>query len=280
VYRELSPGMIGVNVPFDVAAQLAAKYGFQSLSLSDGIIREEGVERVRDVLARHGLRAGTSGMPVNFRDDEETFERDIQTLPDVARMLSDAGCTRVLTWLRPYHETLPYQEHFEQLRRRTARICAVLQEYGIRYGLEFVGPETMRRGKPHPFIHDLDGILSLIEAVDAPNLGILLDAFHWYTSAGTRQDLEGLSDDLIVGVHVNDARRDRSREEQIDNERALPGETGVVDIATFLQTLQAIGYKGPVMAEPFSQRLRELPPEEAVAETARSLDRIWQLAGL
>jgi len=42
---------------------------------------------------------------------------------------------------------------------------------------------------------------------------------------------------------------------QVDSVRALPGETGVIDIAGFLQALHAIGYSGPVTPEPFKKEL-------------------------
>ena len=108
----------------------------------------------------------------------------------------------------------------------------------------------MRAGKPYPFIYSIDGILDLIQAVGKPNLGFLLDCFHWYTSGGTAEDLDKLSDPLIVGVHVNDAAAGVSREAQIDNQRAMPGETGVVDIATFMRALDRMAYSGPVIVEP------------------------------
>jgi sugar phosphate isomerase/epimerase len=280
MYRELATGPIGVNVPFEEAARLARAHGFQALSLSVGVIQEHSAAKVRDILAANGLRAGTSGVPVNFRGDDATFEEGLAELPTGAALLQAVGCTRVLTWFMPFHDTLPYEDNFRQLASRSGRIARVLGDHGIRYGLEFVGPATLRAGKAHPFIYDIDGLLRLIDAIDADNVGFLLDAFHWYTSGGTRADLEKLSDDLIVGVHVNDGYAGRSAEEQIDQERAMPGETGVIDIGTFMRALDAMGYSGPVIVEPFSQRIRSLPPDEAVAETAASLDKIWQIAGL
>lgn len=280
MYRELATGPIGVNVPLEEAARLAASHGFQALSISAGLVQEQGAERVRAVLEGAGLMAGSAGLPVNFRGDEETFQRDLAALPAACEALVAVGCNRVLTWFLPYSDTLPYQQHFDQMKQRTAEIAVILGEHDIRYGLEFVGPKTMRDGHAHPFIHDIDGLLTLIDAVGADNVGFLLDAFHWYTSGGTREDLEKLSDDLIVGVHVNDGFAGRTAEEQIDRERAMPGETGVIDIATFMQALDRMAYSGPIIVEPFSERIRALPAEEAVAETARSLDRIWRVAGL
>ena len=280
MYRALSPGAIGLKVSFQEAVRLAAAYRFEGIDLSMGPIEELGLETVRQMLAEHHLLPAVTGMPVDFRRDEATFEAGLERLPAFCQTMAALGCTRVVTWLMPWHETLTYREHFEQLRSRTARLCEVLARYGLRYGLEFVGPATLRAGKPNPFIHDLDGLMELIQAVGADNLGILLDSFHWYTSGGKAEDLRRLSDDLVVAVHVNDAIAGRSPEEQVDNQRAMPGETGVIDLVTFMRALQRIAYSGPVIVEPFCAWLRELPPEKAVAATAESLDRIWHSAGL
>lgn len=280
MYRALVPGAIGVKMPFAEAVRLAAKYGFQGIGIGMGEIKELGLNEVRRLLREHHLLPALSGVPVNFRQDEATFERDLADLPAFCQMMADLGCTRLATWLMPWHETMPYEAHFAQLRERTARICEVLARYGLRYGLEFVGPETSRAGKPYPFIHDLASLLELIRAVGAENLGVLLDSWHWYTSGGTAADLAQLSDQLVVVVHVNDAPAGIPREQQLDQMRAMPGETGVIDIVTFLRALDRMGYSGPVVVEPFCAWLKELPPEEAVAATAKSLDKIWALAGL
>ena len=275
MYKTLAPGPIGVDLPFEKSAKLAAKYGFEGITMSWDDVKRMGVETMRQVLSRNDLMPGVTGIPVNFREDDATFEQDMEDLPAFAEDMSSLGCKRVATWLKPWHETLPFEERFEQLRHRTARICEVLAEYDMRYGLEFVGPKTSREGKPHPFIHDLDGLLEFIDAVDAENLGFLLDSWHWYTSGGTVSGLEKLSDELVVAVHVNDAPAGVLRDEQLDQVRTMPGETGVIDIETFMGALRDMNYTGPVIVEPFSERIRSLPDKEAIEETARSLERIW-----
>jgi len=104
---------------------------------------------------------------------------------------------------------------------------------------------------------------------------ILRRPAHWYTSGGTASDLEKLSDELVVAVHVNDAPAGVPRDEQLDQVRAMPGETGVIDMKTFMGALRDMAYSGPVIVEPFSERINSLPDEEAIKETARSLERIW-----
>jgi sugar phosphate isomerase/epimerase len=83
-----------------------------------------------------------------------------------------------------------------------------------------------------------------------------------------------------VDAHINDAMEGRGPDEQIDNERRLPGASGVIDLTVFLQGLKAIGYTGPVTPEPFSPELSEMSPEDAIRTTAEALLGVWQAADM
>ena len=70
-------------------------------------------------------------------------------------------------------------------------------------------------------------------------------------------------------------------DEQVDNVRALPGETGVIDIAGFLQALRTIGYDGPVVPEPFKKELNDLPSDDDRLEVVGSaMTAIFRQTGL
>ena len=84
----------------------------------------------------------------------------------------------------------------------------------------------------------------------------------------------------MVDAHINDAFEGRGPDEQIDNQRRLPGQSGVIDLVGFLQGLKEIGYTGPVTPEPFSPKLREMSAEEAIRTTAEALLSVWQRAGV
>lgn len=275
MYRALATGPIGVKVSFEKAARLAAKHAFQGIAMGMAEVDTLGLEGVRAILDANQLLPGPTGLPVDLHKDDATFEQGIEKLSAVAKSMSALGCTRVGTWLMPWHPTLAYEANWKRMCSRLRRVCDILAQRNMRLGLEFIGPETMREGRPNAFIHDLGGLLSLIQEVGCDNLGVLLDAFHWYTSGGSMEDLDRLSDELVVIVHVNDAQAGVSREEQMDQIRAMPGETGVIDIHAFMKALHRMGYDGPVVVEPFCEWIRDLLPEEAVSATAASLDRIW-----
>lgn len=280
MYRALGPGHIGVKVPFVEAAKLATKYGFQGISVGMADVEALGVGELRRTLVANKLLPAFCGLPVTFIKDEATFEEGMARLPAFAKAMADAGCQRCITWFPSWHDTLSYEDNFRQMSARLRRICEVLTAQGVRFGIEFVGPKTLRAGKAHEYIHTIDGTLTLIEAVGSDNLGFLLDAFHWYTSEATATDLAKLSDKLVVAVHVNDAMPGRSPAEQIDGQRDMPCKTGVIDLRTFMRSLASMCYTGPVIVEPFCAWVRVLPPDEAVAATAQALDKLWEVAGL
>ncbi len=122
--------------------------------------------------------------------------------------------------------------------------------------------------------------MRLCNEIGTGNLGLLLDSWHWYTTYGTTGQLKKLKSEQVVYVHINDAPSGIPVEEQIDNVRCLPGETGVIDLVGFLRTLREIGYDGPVTPEPFSRKLKEMPVVEAVKLTGKSLDKVWKEAGI
>jgi len=62
--------------------------------------------------------------------------------------------------------------------------------------------------------------------------------------------------------------------EGIDVVRALPGETGGIDLAGFRGALRTIGYDGPVVPEPFVKELADLAPDEAVRRVGDALAKV------
>src|SRR4030042_2956629 len=80
-------------------------------------------------------------------------------------------------------------------------------------------------------------MMELVEAIGTCNVGLLLDSWHWYTSHGTVDELLKLSNNDIVHVHVNDAPASIDIDKQVDNRRALPATTGVIDLKGFINEI-------------------------------------------
>jgi sugar phosphate isomerase/epimerase len=92
-------------------------------------------------------------------------------------------------------------------------------------------------------------------------------------------DLASIPTWQVVHVHVNDAPN-VPVEQQQDSVRLLPGQSGVIDLAAFLKTLDAIGYDGPVAVETFSDELKTLPADEAATRASTSMQQMFQATGI
>ncbi len=279
MYKNLSPGAVGISGETRQIMQWAKEAGFEGVDLNAGEAARSP-EAVKDLYAEFGLRVGGFGLPVDFRKDEDTFSEGLAKLPALAAAAQAVGCTRCPTWITPASDELDFSANFEQHRRRLKACAEILKDHDIWLGLEFVGPKTSRAGKRYEFIWNMKGMLELAEAIGTGNVGLLLDAWHWYTSHGTVDELKALRGEQVVYIHVNDAPEGVPVDEQIDNVRRLPGATGVIDIGAFLRCMDEIGCTAPVTAEPFSPELNQRDNAEAARLVAASLDKIFQVAGL
>ncbi len=284
MFKSLSPGTIGVKATLTEGLAYAAAGGFQGLDIGiQGVaelVAEKGADHVVGLFDEAGLKIGAWGLPVAWSGPVDAYQEGLEALPALAAAGAAVGAVRVAQWATPASDERGFRENFRWHVGRLRPICEILKDHGCRLGLEFIGPRTIRVDKPYGFIYTMDGMLGLCEAIGTGNVGLLLDCWHWYTGLGTLSDLRALVPEDVVHVHVNDAPSGVDVTEQIDNRRALPGETGVIDLVGFLKVLKEIGYEGPVTPEPFSQRVRELPAEEAVRETGAALDGAWRAAGL
>lgn len=279
MFKNLNLGAIGVKATLAESIDYARRFGFVGIdfSITEAVALSEkiGIDGVRALFEDAGVFPGSWGFPVNYRQDEATWREGLMLLPGQAEFALELGCTRTATWILPASDDLKFYDNFEFHVNRLRPAAQILADYGCRFGLEFIGPKTLRTPRKYNFVHTMDGMLALCAAIGTGNVGLLLDVWHLYTAHGTLDDVRRLTRDDVVTVHVNDAPLGIEIDEQIDNARALPGETGVIDIKGFLEALHAIGYDGPVTAEPFSQRLRELAPDVAVQETANAMNKIW-----
>jgi sugar phosphate isomerase/epimerase len=287
MYATIGPDQLGIRgLSLSDAIALARAAGFAGLSFDSRAaaraVDERGLDTVQDQFAQAGVRPALWNLPVAWRDDDQ-WQADLRELPRLAATARALGATRTATYMPSGSDERSFQENFDWHVARLRPIAEVLRDEGCQFGIEFIGPKTYRAAFRHEFIHTLDGVMELVAAIGTGNVGVMLDSWHLYTSGGTLADLERLTNHDVVVVHVNDAPTGIARDEQIDTVRTLPMETGVIDLVGFMRALREMGYDGPVMPEPFSQRINDLAatdPEAAAREAARSMDALWRAAGL
>jgi len=277
---DLRVGSIGVKADQREAIRLAHQHGFESVSPEPQYIARLSASERSELVAElkdRKLVWGAAGLPVDFRRDESTFRGGADNLPKLAEAMQQAGVTRVGTWLMPCHDELTYMANFRLHARRLRECARILKDHGQRLGLEYVGPKTLWASKRYSFVHSMAETKDLIAETGVDNLGFILDSWHWYTAHESVDDLQSLTNQDVIACDLNDAPMGLEIDEQIDNRRELPAATGVIDVAAFLKALVAIGYDGPVRAEPFNQPLNKLDNAQATEATSKAMKKAFAL---
>lgn len=276
MYKSLNGPAIGIKLPLPDLAAVARETGFAGIDFD---MRE--ALGLADAAAAFGAtRAAQWGLPVNGTQTE--WEIDAGELAACARLAAKLGATRCATWVPSWHDSRDLAENTDYHIAKLTPAARLLAEHGIQLGLEFLGPVTLFQDHRFAFIHHMQPMLEMGARI-GPNVGLLMDAWHLFTSGATLADLARLKARDIVHVHINDAPVGVPFDKVKDTIRHLPLETGVLDLAGFMRTLKGIGYDGPVTTEPFNARINEIAGRDAKAaatEVSAAMDRLWGLAGL
>lgn len=271
---DLTCGAIGVGADGREAIRLAHQYGFESVAPSPGFLAKLSADELQELAADMKAKKlvwGAAGLPVDFRGEESAFSAGMKRLADFAAPLQRAGASRIGTWLSPAHRSLTYLANFRLHARRLREVGKALADHGQRLGIEYVGPKTSWTAGRYPFVHTMAEAKELLAEINQPNVGLMLDSWHWYTAHETEADLLTLTGQQVIACHLNDAPAGVAVDQQVDNRRDLPCATGVIDLKTFLGALVKIGYDGPVCAEPFSQKLSAMSKDQALQAVATAM---------
>jgi sugar phosphate isomerase/epimerase len=294
MFISLPPWAVARNVGWPEQARLAAKVGYGGIDWAFGPARQAGVEATRALMQELGIQPTIVNLPMQapLDGDDAAFAAQLPKLEEDATFCAGIGCHRFQFVLRPTTGGPSKDERWQQVTARLGAISKVVGRHGMRVGLEFLGPLVFRtrvggrRGgnpsapppKPVPFVWTLPETVKL--ATDSgPNIGVTLDAWHWYHSGGTVADVAAAPVERIVHVHVSDART-MPPEEVEDNMRLLPGE-GVIDLVGFFKALQQIGYAGGVAPETIGPRIPDtMAPEESARLALEATSAVMKKAGV
>ncbi len=198
---------------------------------------------------------------ISFRSDEEytQIRARCRELSEIAQAI---GCPTVIVVPSPTPERdLPWADVVEEHVRVLRDLSDVAGEYGVRLAFEFLGFGWCSVRTPR-------GAWEIVKETGRDNVGLVLDAAHFYAGGGLLSEIELLDPGRIFAFHLDDLE-DIPKEEISDARRLLPG-LGVVPLNRICARLKGIGYDDACSIELFRPEYWEWDPKE-VAIKAREL---------
>jgi sugar phosphate isomerase/epimerase len=265
--------------------RLAARVGYGGVDWDLGPAKTAGLDATRALFAELKIVPTIVNLPLArpfpFSGDDAPFKDALKPLADDAAFTAAVGCRKMMVVL-PASTTMGKDAQRKLAVDRLSAVADVLQKSNIRLGIEFLGPlyfRLPRAGGPpsEPFIWNMRDALALAKDC-APNVGVVVDAWHWHHSNSTTADILEAGAARIVQVHVSDAKPS-APEDVRDNQRVMPGE-GIIDLVGFFEALKKAGYADGVSPEPLGRVPDSMSPEEGAKLALDTTMGVMRRAGV
>ena len=255
---------------------MAAKVGFPGVDVDLKGAMKQGLEKTQSLLESLKLKPAFVNLPTEYKKDDATFNAQIGALADAGSFAAAIGCPRMMTYIMP-SSPIPKAELRAIYKRRLTKCADILARSHVRLGLEFLGPLHLREMFKYEFIWRMNDMLAFAKEI-GPNVGLVLDAWHWYHAGATVEDIIAAGKQRIVVVHFDDSAK--LPPEQIrDNQRLMPGE-GVIPLVPFLHALRKIGYEDGLSVDVFGRGLDKMTPEEGARLGLMKSREVLRKAGI
>ncbi|HLH68076.1 MAG TPA: TIM barrel protein [Candidatus Dormibacteraeota bacterium] len=250
----------------------AAEAGFDGVEVfeDDLIASPLSPERIRSIASELGLRIE---LYQPFRDGEALpgplFERSLRRARRTFALMNRLGAHTMLICSNCSAEAVDDDALAAEQLQQLADVAA---DHGIR-----IAYEALAWGR---HVNDELHAWRIVATADHPALGLCLDSFHVLSRQSDLGAIQRIPGEKIFFVQLADAPRlNVGVLEQSRHHRCFPGE-GSLDLTSFVTSVLAAGYQGPLSLEVFNDVFRQADPRRTAIHAMRSLLALQEGLGL
>jgi len=229
----------------DVAASAYAGFGALELWAAkvDRFLADHSLADLRMLFQGHGVVPLTLNSIefIAFRGDE--YARIQARCRELCKIAQAIGCPTVVVVPSPTPDRdLPWADAVAEYVRVLRDLSDIAGPYGVKLAFEFLGFGWCSVRTPR-------AAQQIVAATDRANVGMVLDAAHFYGGGGLLSEIAALDPVRIFAFHLDDLE-DGPKEAITDATRVLPG-MGVAPLTEICARLRGIDYDGPCSIELF-----------------------------
>ncbi len=252
------------TLPEDIAA--ASQAGFKALEIwaakMDTYLAYRSLDDLNAIFTQHRVQPASINSIefITFRsaDDYALIKARCHELCARADAL---GCGTIVVVPSPTPEGGASWEAIEAESVRVLHDLAdIAAPYGVQLAYEFLGFAWCS-------VRTLAQCWDVVQAVNRPNVGLVIDTCHFYAGGSELSSIEAVDPGRLLIFHINDVEA-RPLETIEDAHRLLPGE-GAIPLDDILSRLKGIGFDGLCSIELFRPEYWERDPAE-LATAARA----------
>jgi 2-keto-myo-inositol isomerase len=237
---------------------VTARAGFKALEVwaakMDRYLAAHRLADLNALFVDHGVMplALNSIEFIAFRGSE--YAQVQARLHELGRIAQAIGCPTVVVVPSPLPDrNMSWFEVIAEYVNVLRDLSDIAGLYNIRLSFEFLGFGWCSVRTPR-------AAFEIIQECDRDNLGLTIDAAHFYTGGGLISELGQLDPERIFAFHMDDLE-DTPKEAITDATRLLPG-LGVVPLNDICEQLKRISYDGSCSIELFRPEYWNWDPQE------------------
>ena len=258
-------GATTMTSSLETDVEISAAAGFKGLEIwaskMDTYLATHSVEELRDLFVDYAVLplAINSIEFIGFRGDEYPWIQ--KRCAELSQLAQSIGCPTIAVVPSPTPDrTILWSQVVDEYVAVLRDLGAIAAEYNIRLAFEFLGFGWCSVRTPR-------GAWEIVQKTDRENVGMIIDAAHFYAGGARLIELEYLDGKCIFAFHIDDLE-DTPREAISDATRLFPG-YGIVPLEKICTILRAIGYDGHCSVELFRPEYWQRDPL-AVAREAKA----------
>ncbi len=219
-----------------------------------------GSGSARKVMDDLGLVAYSSTNQLFLEESGPQRANAIETLKWKVEMAESLGADRLVipSAAGQQHTMQDYDEVYENL----TEAAEIARPHNVTLMVEFTRNSTL--------ISNLRTSLSVVRAVDHPNIKAMIDIYHFWAGTSKFEDLDEIRQGEIHHVHFEDTPAEPHYEVFIQKDRAYPGE-GIAPLQRIVDKLKEKGYNRAMSLELFDQEVRNTDPFEVASKAIRTI---------
>jgi 2-keto-myo-inositol isomerase len=237
---------------------VTAQAGFKALEVwaakMDPYLAAHSLADLNALFVDHGVMplALNSIEFIAFRGNE--YAQVQARLHDLARVAQAVGCPTIVVVPSPLPDRdMPWSDVVAEYVRVLRDLSNIAHLYNIKLSFEFLGFGWCSVRTPR-------AAFEIIQKCDRDNVGMTVDAAHFYGGGGLISELAQLDPERIFAFHLDDLE-DTPKEAISDGTRLLPG-LGVIPLGEICAQLKRIGYNGSCAIELFRPEYWNWDPQE------------------
>jgi len=251
------------DLPTDIRA--AGEAGYELIEIWAAKLREflktNTVADLKKLLTENNLEPYSinSIEHITFRNAED-YEKIKAETEELSKIAGEIGCPYVVVVPGKLPRGATEENIVDESVNVLNELADIAEKYAVGLAFEFLGQADCS-------VQTLDLDKKIIEKVNRPNVGLVIDTFHFYAGNSTFEAIETLDPEKIFIFHINDAEN-LPKENLTDAHRLYPGE-GILPIKEIKERFDRIGYDRMVSIEIFRPEYWNENPFE-VAKKARA----------